>query len=108
MNMYTYYVFEDEWQWDEQNPDAPRTKFMESAWYGYERYWEDLKGWDQRVDFDLNGLTYEPRKMIAGFFNEKRLAEVRKHLHIENIPMRHRHAIDGGIHCYTLDVDREH
>ena len=108
MNMYTYYVFEDEWQRDEGNPNAPRTKFMESAWTGYERYWEDLKGWDQRVDFDLNGLTYAPGKMIAGFFNEKRLSEVRKHLHIENIPMRHRNAIDGGIHCYTLDVDRVH
>ena len=104
LDMYTYFVFEDKWS----RTEPARNQFMDSAWSGFEKYWEDLRGWDQRVDFDLNGLTYEPRKMIAGFFDEERLQEVRKHLHVENIPMRHRHVIDGGIHCYTVDIDRDH
>jgi len=75
---------------------------------GVFEYFQNLKGYDQRVDFDLNGLTVAPKKMIGNFFDKEKLKFLEKFdVEVINLPMRHRWILDGGIHCYTSDIDRE-
>jgi len=71
-------------------------------------YFKQLRGYDQRVDFDVNSLTVSPNKVIAGMFDKNKLAWLDEQgVEIINLPMRHRWVIDGGIHCYTNDIERE-
>lgn len=70
-------------------------------------YLSNLKGYDQRVDFDLNGLVIAPKKMIGGFYNKEKLKILESYgIEIINIPLRHRWILDGGIHCHTNDIER--
>ena len=72
-----------------------------------EDYFANLKGYDQRVDFDLNALTISPKKIIGGFFDIEKIKFLETNdIEVINIPLRHRWVLDGGIHCYTLDIDR--
>lgn len=73
----------------------------------FTNYLQNLQGYDQRVDFDLNSLTISPKKIISGIFNSEKLKLLEKFdIETVNIPMRHRWMLDGGIHCYTVDIDR--
>lgn len=75
---------------------------------GVFEYLNNLKGYDQRTDFDLNGLTVAPKKMIGNFFDKEKIKFLEKFdVEVINLPMRHRWILDGGIHCYTSDIDRE-
>ena len=72
-----------------------------------EDYFANLKGYDQRVDFDLNALTISPKRIIGGFFDIEKIKFLEANdIEVINIPLRHRWVLDGGIHCYTLDIDR--
>ena len=91
-----------------KSEDFEDTSTISSYSKRFDDYLQNMRGYEQRVDFDLNGLTYSPRKMVGGFFSEERYNKLSSFgIHVENIPMRHRNKIDGGIHCYTLDVDRD-
>jgi len=73
----------------------------------FAEYIYNLRGYDQRVDFDMNSLAIEPRKIIAGIFDKEKVNFLEsKGVEVINLPIRHRWVIDGGIHCYTNDVER--
>jgi len=75
---------------------------------GVFEYFRNLKGYDQRVDFDLNGLTVAPKKMIGNFFDKEKIKFLEKFdVEVINLHMRNRWFLEGGIHCYTSDIDRE-
>jgi hypothetical protein len=46
--------------------------------------------------------------MIGNFFDKEKIKFLEKFdVEVINLPMRHRWILDGGIHCYTSDIDRE-
>ena len=88
-----------------QDAGAYRNRGIEKD--NLEDYFANLKGYDQRVDFDLNALTISPKKIIGGFFDIEKIKFLETNdIEVINIPLRHRWVLDGGIHCYTLDIDR--
>ena len=90
-----------------ESHDDFKTQFQPNA-KSIQTYMKNLKGYDQRVDFDYNWLCLEPNKIIAGIFNDEAKKTLEKNnVEIINSPLRHRWVIDGGIHCYTNDIDRE-
>ena len=100
----------NDWKWAE-NP----TTLVEQEWNKCcvnlnkktTLYLNHLKGYDQRVDFDLNGLVISPRKIIGGFYNKEKLKELESYgIEVINMPLRHRWILDGGIHCHTNDIER--
>ena len=55
----------------------------------------------------MNSLAIAPRKIIAGIFDKEKVNFLEsKGVEVINLPLRHRWVIDGGIHCYTNDVER--
>jgi len=75
----------------------------------YLTHWIGMRGYYQKVDFDFNGLCISPKEIIGNFFNKKNADIIEKELDVKihNLPLRHRWVLDGGIHCYTQDIDRE-
>ena len=109
----------DDWEDPDLHPFDTQTKnaVKESANFNklfsihnFEKFAEyiyNLRGYDQRVDFDMNSLAIEPRKIIAGIFDKEKVNFLEsKGVEVINLPIRHRWVIDGGIHCYTNDVER--
>lgn len=71
-------------------------------------YLKTLRGYDQRGDFDYNSLTYAPKKIMGSIFGEGRNEFFQQAgITITQLGLRHRWILDGGVHCYTLDIDRE-
>ena len=86
---------------------SKKTSFSKGYYTKTTLYLSNLKGYDQRVDFDLNGLVISPRKMLGGFYNKEKLKVLESYeIEIVNIPLRHRWILDGGIHCHTNDIER--
>ena len=87
------------------DPDLYHSKNRKEEYIKF--YLENLRGYDQRVDFDFNFLTLEPNKILCGIFDQKKIKELNsKGIETINLPLRHRWVVDGGIHCYTNDIER--
>jgi len=87
------------------DPDLYHSKTRKMEFIKF--YLENLRGYDQRVDFDFNFLTLEPNKILCGIFDKKKVEELNsKGIETMNLPLRHRWVVDGGIHCYTNDIER--
>lgn len=90
------YAFED----DKYNDDAwnkiVTTWF--SGWVGYAK----------ETVFDVNVLSLDEKHVVVSNYNKEVFNFFKKHK-IEPIisPWRHRYFWDGGMHCITLDLERE-
>ncbi len=88
------------WVPGEENNDA-LTEFVET--------W--LKDWVIYVEetvFDINMLVVDEKNVICNNYNKKVFDAFERHGitgHIVNF--RHRYFWDGGLHCITMDLDRE-
>lgn len=72
------------------------------------QYLKTLRGYEQRGDFDYNALTYAPKKIMGSIFGKGRNEFFQQAgITITPLGLRHRWVLDGGVHCYTLDIDRE-
>lgn len=68
----------------------------------------DWVGYVEETVFDVNMLIIDPKNVMV--FNENDLvfdALGRYGITPHVVPFRHRYFWDGGIHCVTLDLDRE-
>lgn len=72
-------------------------------------YWKTIHGYEQDAYFDLNGIALAPRVLLGNFLNTEVIDMLAKwDIEVINEPMAYRWILDGGIHCYTNDIDREH
>ena len=90
------YVFED-------------SKYLDPAWNKLCTTWlSDWAGYAKETVFDVNVLSLDEKHVIVSNYNKEVFEFFKKHK-IEPIisPWRHRWFWDGGIHCITLDLERE-
>lgn len=73
-----------------------------------ETWLNDWVGYCEESVFDVNVLMLDDHHVCVNNYNETAFAFFEKHK-IEPIivPWRHRFFWDGGLHCITLDLDRE-
>jgi N-dimethylarginine dimethylaminohydrolase len=90
------YVFEDD-------------KYLDASWNSLITTWfSDWVGYAEETVFDVNVLSLDEEHVIVSNYNKDVFQFFKKHK-IEPIisPWRHRFFWDGGIHCITLDLERE-
>ena len=85
---------------EEDNDDF--TNYVES-WLG------DWVGYCEETVFDVNVLVLDEHHVCVSQKNNKQVNDFLKKHHMEPIyiPWRHRYFWDGGLHCITLDLERE-
>jgi len=73
-----------------------------------ETWLQDWVGYAEESVFDVNVLMLDERHVCVSNYNETAFQFFKKH-NIEPIivPWRHRWFWDGGLHCITLDLNRE-
>jgi len=85
------------------------SKFFDDAWNELVTTWlSDWVGYAKETIFDVNVLSLDENHVIVSNYNKDVFSFFKKHK-IEPIvsPWRHRYFWDGGIHCITLDLERE-
>jgi hypothetical protein len=69
---------------------------------------KDWVGYVEETVFDVNALIIDEKNIIVSGYNKIAFDTFERHgitPHI--VPFRHRYFWDGGIHCNTLDLDRD-
>lgn len=65
-------------------------------------------GYVEETVFDVNMLIIDPRNVVVNNYNQQVFEAFDRYgITAHVIPLRHRYFWDGGIHCVTLDLDRE-
>jgi len=73
-----------------------------------ETWLQDWVGYVEESVFDVNILTIDQQNIVVNGYNKKAFDAFERHGITPHIcPIRHRYFWDGGIHCVTLDLDRE-
>lgn len=73
-----------------------------------ETWLQDWVGYAEETVFDVNALVIDEKNIIVSGYNKTAFEAFERHgvtAHI--VPFRHRYFWDGGIHCNTLDLDRD-
>jgi glycine amidinotransferase len=73
-----------------------------------ETWMQDWVGYVEESVFDVNCLVIDESNILVSSYNKKAFDAFEKHgvtPHI--VSWRHRYFWDGGLHCVTLDLDRE-
>lgn len=84
-------------------------KYIDPVWNRLITDWlSDWVGYSQETYFDVNVLSLDEEHVIVSQYNKEVFDYFKKHK-IEPIisPFRHRFFWDGGIHCITMDIERE-
>jgi hypothetical protein len=69
---------------------------------------EHWTGYVEETVFDVNMLMVDPTNVIVFNHNEQVFSALQKFgITPHVVPLRHRYFWDGGIHCVTVDLDRE-
>lgn len=73
-----------------------------------ETWLKDWVGYVEESVFDVNILSIDQNNVIVNGYNKQAFQAFERHGITPHIcPLRHRYFWDGGIHCVTLDLDRE-
>jgi hypothetical protein len=73
-----------------------------------ETWLQDWVGYVEETVFDVNMLVIDQKNVIVSSYNKKVFEKFEQYGITGHIcPLRHRYFWDGGIHCSTLDLDRE-
>ena len=73
-----------------------------------ETWMQDWVGYVEESVFDVNCLVIDESNILVTNYNKKAFDAFERHgvtPHI--VQWRHRYFWDGGLHCVTLDLDRE-
>lgn len=73
-----------------------------------ETWLKDWVGYVEETVFDVNCLVIDEQNILVSGYNKKAFDSFAQHgitPHI--VPWRHRFFWDGGLHCITLDLDRD-
>ena len=73
-----------------------------------ETWLQDWAGYAEESVFDVNILVIDQQNVIVNGYNKQAFEAFDRHGVTPHIcPIRHRYFWDGGIHCVTLDLDRD-
>lgn len=73
-----------------------------------ETWLRDWTGYAEESVFDVNILVIDQKNIIVNGYNKKAFQAFERYGVTPHIcPIRHRYFWDGGVHCLTLDLDRE-
>jgi hypothetical protein len=73
-----------------------------------ETWLQDWVGYAEESVFDVNILVIDQQNVIVNGYNKQAFEAFDRHGVTPHIcPIRHRYFWDGGIHCVTLDLDRD-
>jgi N-dimethylarginine dimethylaminohydrolase len=73
-----------------------------------ETWLKDWVGYVEESVFDVNILVIDQQNVIVNGYNKKAFDAFERHGVTPHIcPLRHRYFWDGGVHCVTLDLDRD-
>ena len=73
-----------------------------------ETWLQDWVGYVEESVFDVNILVIDQQNVIVNGYNKQAFDAFERHGVTPHIcPLRHRYFWDGGIHCVTLDLDRD-
>jgi hypothetical protein len=65
-------------------------------------------GYVEETVFDVNMLVIDPKNVMVFNYNKTVFDAFERHgITPHVVPFRHRYFWDGGIHCVTLDLDRQ-
>lgn len=68
----------------------------------------DWVGFVEETVFDVNCLVIDEETVWVNNYNEQAFKTLARHgMRAEVMPWRHRYFWDGGLHCVTLDIERE-
>lgn len=84
-------------------------KYLDNAWNDLVTNWlSDWVGYAKETVFDVNVLSLDEKHVVVSNYNKDVFQFFKKHK-IEPIisSWRHRYFWDGGIHCISLDIERE-
>ena len=84
-------------------------KYIDPAWNKLVTTWlSEWVGYAKETIFDVNVLSLDENHVVVSNYNKEVFNFFKKHK-IEPIicPWRHRYFWDGGIHCITVDLERE-
>ena len=84
-------------------------KYLDDSWNDLVTNWlSDWVGYAKETIFDVNVLSLDEKHVIVSNYNKDVFHFFKKHK-IEPIisSWRHRYFWDGGIHCISLDIERE-
>ena len=73
-----------------------------------ETWLQDWVGYVEETVFDVNVLVLDEHHVCVSSMNPIVTEFLKKHkMEPVHIPWRHRYFWDGGLHCITLDLERE-
>ena len=73
-----------------------------------ETWMRDWVGYVEETVFDVNALVIDDKNILVCAYNKQAFDAFERHGMTPHIvPWRHRYFWDGGLHCVTLDLDRE-
>jgi N-dimethylarginine dimethylaminohydrolase len=73
-----------------------------------ETWLQDWVGYVEESVFDVNILVIDQQNIIVNGYNKQAFDAFERHGVTPHIcPLRHRYFWDGGVHCVTLDLDRD-
>jgi N-dimethylarginine dimethylaminohydrolase len=73
-----------------------------------ETWLQDWVGYVEESVFDVNILVIDQQNVVVNGYNKQVFDALERHFVTPHIcPLRHRYFWDGGIHCVTLDLDRD-
>lgn len=106
--------------WDKVKPFTDLKEKNQGKWWikgseydseliDYVETWlQDWVGYVEESVFDVNILVIDQQNVVVSSYNKKAFEAFERHgitPHVCNL--RHRYFWDGGIHCVTLDLDRD-
>ena len=73
-----------------------------------ETWLQDWVGYAEETVFDVNVLVLDEHHVCVNNMNQTVIEFLKKHnMEPVHVPWRHRYFWDGGLHCITLDLERE-
>lgn len=76
--------------------------------YFVETWLKDWVGYVEETVFDVNVLVLDQHHVCVNNMNPTVIEFLKKHnMEPVHVPWRHRYFWDGGLHCITLDLERE-
>jgi len=106
--------------WDKVQPFLDLKRKNQGRWWikgseydteliDYVETWlQDWVGYVEESVFDVNILVIDQQNVIVNSYNKQAFGSFERHGVTPHIcPLRHRYFWDGGIHCVTLDLDRD-
>ena len=95
------WVMKGSW-WTPDRDDNPELKHFVDTWLS------KWVGYCQETVFDVNSLALDEHHLCVSQMNPEVNAFLKKHkVEPVYIPWRHRYFWDGGLHCITLELERE-